>query len=96
MPATAKTLHESQTLKQKQPISVPTDTSKTSKTDKPTTSQTAKSTTKSQPIPIAQTLATVIQKIQEHQALHHPCHQHHIETTHQLHLLIHHQTECLH
>ena len=62
LPANAKKLHELQTFKQKQPISVPTDTSKTSKTDKPTTSQTAKSTTKSQPIPIAQTLATVIQK----------------------------------
>ena len=34
----------------------------TSKTDKPITSQTAKSTTKSQLIPIAQTLATAIQK----------------------------------
>ena len=60
--ANAKKLHEIQSLKQKQPISVPTDTSKTSKTDKPTTSQTAKSTTKSQPIPISQTLATAIQK----------------------------------
>ena len=60
MPANAQKLHEIQSFKQKQPISVPTDTSKTSKTDKPTTSQTAKSKTKSQPIPIAQTLATAI------------------------------------
>ena len=49
-------------LNKKQPISLPTDTSKKSKTDKPTTSQTSKSTTKSQPISIAQTLAIVIQK----------------------------------
>ena len=62
LPANAKKLCEIQSLKQKLPISVPTDTSKTSKTDKPTTSQTTKSTTKSQPIPIAQALATAIQK----------------------------------
>ena len=49
-------------LKYKQPISVPTDTAKTSKTGKPTTSQTVKSTTTSQPIPISQTLTTAIQK----------------------------------
>ena len=53
LPANAKKLHEIQSFKQKQPISLPTDTSKTSKTDKPTTSQSIKSTTKSQPIPIA-------------------------------------------
>ena len=58
LPANTKKPHEIQNLKQKHPISVPTDTSKTSKTDKPTTSQ----TTKSQPIPIAQALATAIQK----------------------------------
>ena len=62
LPANAKKLHEIQGLKQKQPISVPTDTAKTSKTDKPTTSQTSKSTTKSQPISISQALATAIQK----------------------------------
>ena len=62
LPANAKKLCEIQSLKQKQPISVPTNTSKTLKTDKPTTSQTAKSTTKSQPISISQTLATAIQK----------------------------------
>ena len=62
LPANAKKLHEIQSFKQKQTIYVPTDTSKTSKTDKPTTSQTSKSTAKSQPISIAQTLATVIQK----------------------------------
>ena len=62
LPANAKKLREIQGLKQEQPISVPTDTSKTSKTDKPTISHTAKSTTKSQPIPISQTPATAIQK----------------------------------
>ena len=62
MPANAKKLCEIQSLKQKHPISVPTDTSKTSKTDKPTTSQTTKSTTKSQPIPIAQAIATAVHK----------------------------------
>ena len=60
LPANAKKLCELQGLKQKQHISVPTDTSKTSKTDKPTTSQTAKSTTKSQLISISQTLKTTI------------------------------------
>ena len=49
-------------LKKTHPISVPTDTSKTSKTDKPTTSQTTKSTTKSQPILIAQAIATAVHK----------------------------------
>ena len=62
LPANAMKLHEIQSLKQKHPISVPTDTSKTSKTDKPTTSQTTKSTTKSQPIPIAQAIATAVHK----------------------------------
>ena len=62
MPSNAKKLHDIQGLKQKQPISVPTDTAKTSKTDKPTTSQTSKSTTKAQPISIAQALTTAIQK----------------------------------
>ena len=62
LPANAKKLCEIQSFKQKHPISLPTDTSKTSKTDKPPTSQTSKSTTKSQPISLAQTLATAIQK----------------------------------
>ena len=39
LPANAKKLWELQSPKQKQPVSVPIDTSKTSKTDKPTTSQ---------------------------------------------------------
>ena len=60
--ADAKKLHEIQGLQQKQPISVPTDTTKTSKTDKPTTLQTSKSTTKSQLISISQALTTAIQK----------------------------------
>ena len=62
LPANAKKLHDIQSLKQKHPISVPTDTSKTSKTDKPTTSQTTKSTTNSQPILIAQAIATAVHK----------------------------------
>ena len=60
MPANAKKLRDIQGFKQKQPISV--DTTKTSKTDKPTISQTSKSTTKAQPISVAQALATTIQK----------------------------------
>ena len=59
LPANAKKLCEIQSLKQKHPISVPTDTSKT---DKPTTSETTKYTTKSQPIPIAQAIATAVHK----------------------------------
>ena len=51
-----------QGFKQKEPILVPIDTTKRSKTDKTTTSQTSKSPTKSQPISISQVLATVIQK----------------------------------
>ena len=62
LPANAKKLCEIHSLKQKHPISVPTDTSKTSKMDKSTTSQTTKSTTKPQPIPIAQAIATVVHK----------------------------------
>ena len=62
LPANAKKLREIQGLKHKHPISVPTDTSKTSKTDKPTSSQITKSTIKSQPISISQTLATAIHK----------------------------------
>ena len=51
LPANAKKLCEIQSLKQKYPISVPTDTSKKLlKLINPTTSQTTKSTTKSQPI----------------------------------------------
>ena len=62
MPSNTKKLQEIQGFKQKQPIFVPIDTTKTSKTDKPTISQTSKSTTKSQPISVAQALATAIQK----------------------------------
>ena len=62
MPTNAKKLHDIQAPKHKQLISLPTDTAKTSKTGKPTTSQTVKSTATSQPIPISQTLATAIQK----------------------------------
>ena len=63
LPANAKKLCKIQSLKQKHLISVPTDTSKTSKTDKPTSSQTTKTTTtKSQPIPIAQAIATAVHK----------------------------------
>ena len=49
-------------LNKKHPTSVPIDTLKTSKTDKPTTSQTIKSTTKSKPIPIAHATATAVHK----------------------------------
>ena len=62
LPANAKKLRDTQAPKHKQLISVPTDTAKTSKTGKPTTSQTVKSTTTAQPIPISQTLATAIHK----------------------------------
>ena len=63
LPGNAKKLHEIQSLKQKHSISVPTDTSKTSKTDKPTSSQTTKPiTTKFQPILIAQAIVTAVHK----------------------------------
>ena len=62
LPANAKKLRDTQAPKHKQLISVPTDTAKTSKTGKPTISQTVKSTTTTQPIPISQTLATAIHK----------------------------------
>ena len=62
LPSNARKLHEIQDLKQKQPISVPIDTTKTSKSNKPTTSQSVKSTTQSQPITISQALTTAIQK----------------------------------
>ena len=62
LPANAKKLRDIQGSKYKQPISIATDTAKTSKTGKLTTSLTVKSTTTSQPIPISQTLATAIQK----------------------------------
>ena len=62
LPANAKKLREIQGLKQKQPISIPIDTTKTSKTDKPTISQTSKATTKSHPISVSQALATTIHK----------------------------------
>ena len=62
LPANAKKLQDTQVPKHKQLISVPTDTAKTSKTGKPTTSQRVKSTSTAQPIPISQTLATAIHK----------------------------------
>ena len=62
LPANVKKLHDIQGPKYKQPISLPMDTAKTSKTGKPTTSQTVNSTTTSQPIPLSQALATAIQK----------------------------------
>ena len=62
LPAKAKKLHEIQSLKQKHPISVSADTSKSSKTDKPTTSQTRKSTTKPQSITIAKAIETAVHK----------------------------------
>ena len=65
LPANAKKCYEIQLLKKNHPISVLTDTSKTSKTEKPTTSQTAKpipNPTQTQPIPIAQAIATAVHK----------------------------------
>ena len=61
LPANAKELHKIQSLKHKHPISVPIDTSKTSQTDKPTSTQTT-TTTKPQSISIAQTIATAVHK----------------------------------
>ena len=60
--ASAKKLFETPSLKHKHPILVPTDTSKTSKADKPTPSQTTKTTTKPQSIPTAQAIATAVHK----------------------------------
>ena len=62
LPANATKLWDIQISKHKQLISVPTDTSKTSKTSKFTSAQTVKSTSTSQLAPISQTLATAIQK----------------------------------
>ena len=62
LPANATKLREIQLSKHKLPISVTTDTAKTTKTGKAATSQTVKATPKSQPIPLSQTLAAAIQK----------------------------------
>ena len=62
LPANATKLREIQLSKHKVPISVPTDTAKTTKTGKAATSQTVKATPKSQQIPLSQTLAAAIQK----------------------------------
>ena len=61
LPSNAQKLCEIQSLKQKHPKSVPTDTSKTSQSDKPISTQTT-STTRPQSIPIAQAIATAIHK----------------------------------
>ena len=62
LPANARKLCDAQSLKHKQPISVPTDTAKTTKTGKSTATQPITSTSTSQPVPVSQTLATAIQK----------------------------------
>ena len=62
LPANAKKLRDIQAPKHKQLISVPTDTAKTTKTNKPTTAQTVKSTSMPKLVPVSQTLATAIQK----------------------------------
>ena len=62
LPANAKKLRDAQSLKHKQPITVPTDTAKTTKTGKSTATQPITSTSMSQPVPVSQTLATAIQK----------------------------------
>ena len=61
LPANAKKLCKIQSLKHKQPMSVPIDTSKNSQTDKPTSIQTT-ATTKPQSISIAQAIATAVHK----------------------------------
>ena len=62
LPANATKLREIQVPKHKQLISVPTDTGKTTKTSKSTTSQTVKDTSTPQPVPVSHTLAKAIQK----------------------------------
>ena len=62
LPANATKLREIQVPKHKQLISVPTDTGKTTKTGKSTTSQTVKDTSTPQLIPVSQSLAQAIQK----------------------------------
>ena len=62
LPANAKKLCDIQAPKHKQLISVPTGTAKTTKTGKPTTAQTVKSTSTPQLVPVSQTLVTAIQK----------------------------------
>ena len=53
LPANAKKLCDIQAPKHKQLISVPTDTAKTTKTGKPTTAQTVKSTSTPQLVPVS-------------------------------------------
>ena len=62
LPANATKLREIQVPKHKQLISVPTDTGKTHKPSKSTTSQTVKDTSTPQSVPVSQTLAKAIQK----------------------------------
>ena len=62
LPANAIKLRDIQASKSRQLISVPTDTAKTTKTTKFTPAQTVKDTSKSQPIPVSQTLTVAIQK----------------------------------
>ena len=52
LPANAKKLRDIQAPKHKQLISIPTDTAKTTKTGKPTTTQTVKSTSTPQLVPV--------------------------------------------
>ena len=63
LPTNAHKLQEIKKSKQKQlPKSVPTDTSKTTQSDKPTSTQTTTTTAKPQPISISQALATTLCK----------------------------------
>ena len=62
LPANAKKLRDIQAPKHKQLISIPIDNAKTTKTSKLTTTQTVKSTSAPQLVPVSQTLATAIQK----------------------------------
>ena len=95
LPANATKLREIQVSKHKQLISVPTDTGKTTKTGKSTTSQTVKDTSTPQSVPVSQHLQKLYKKILEPQVHHHHLHLLHIEI-HPRHHLIHHLPKCLH
>ena len=95
LPANATKLCEIQVPKHKQLLSVPTDTGKTTKTSKSTTSQIVKETSTPQPQPVSQTLAQAIQKDTGASGTPPPS----PPTPHQntpLHHLIHHLPKCLH
>ena len=94
LPANATKLREIQLSKHKVPISVPTDTAKTTKTGKAATSQTVKATPNRNRYHFHKHLQQPYRKILEHQVLHHHLHLHHI-VIRLLHHLIHHLPKCL-